>query len=76
MCLCYIHEPWMSLRVFLSDWIFRHEYIPWKLHGYFNPGIHQSIITFSEDVVPDEHFLYVSKIFVCIPGIRKLPTSG
>jgi len=28
MSLCYIHEPWMSIRVFLSEWIFR--------HGYYN----------------------------------------
>jgi len=26
MCLCYIHEPWMSIRVFSSEWIFRHGY--------------------------------------------------
>jgi len=22
MCLYYIHEPWISIRVFLSEWIF------------------------------------------------------
>ena len=26
MRLCYIDEPWMSIRVFLSEWIFRHGY--------------------------------------------------
>jgi len=26
MSLCYIHEKLMSIRVFLSEWIFRHEY--------------------------------------------------
>jgi len=26
MCLCSIHKPWMSIRVFLSKWIYRHGY--------------------------------------------------
>ena len=30
MCLCYIQEPWTSIRVFLSEWIFRHGYY----HGH------------------------------------------
>jgi len=30
----------MSIRVFLSEWIFRHGYyiLQWILHGHFNPG--------------------------------------
>jgi len=45
MCLCYIHEPWMSIRVFLDEWIFRHEYY----HGHCmdtstrGPGVHIDI---------------------------------
>ena len=23
-CLCYIHEPWLSIREFLNEWIFQH----------------------------------------------------
>jgi len=35
VCICYINEPWMSIRVFLNEWIFRQGYY----HGYFNPGV-------------------------------------
>jgi len=37
MRLCYIYKPWMSIQVFLSEWIFRHGYYRATLHGYFNP---------------------------------------
>jgi len=38
MCLCYIHEPWMSIRVFLSEYIFRHGYYHGHCIGYYNLG--------------------------------------
>jgi len=30
VCLFHVHAPWMSIRVFLSEWIFRHGYY----HGF------------------------------------------
>jgi len=29
-CVCYIHETWIPIRVFSSEWIFRHGYY----HGH------------------------------------------
>jgi len=35
----YMHEPWMSIRVFLSEWVFFCAWILlWRKHGYINPG--------------------------------------
>ena len=29
MCPCHVHAPWMSIKIFLSEWI-----LPWILHGH------------------------------------------
>jgi len=42
--LCYIHEPRISIQVFLSEWIFRHGYYRMDNARILQTGIRNRIL--------------------------------